>query len=96
MDRHKLWLWNPIAPLSRRGDLPLHRGMLHRLLQWFFHPPDGAPPATLLIRLMAGGVFLWEGVRRRGSARAQEQQESTMPQGTFVAGATLSLRKLRT
>jgi putative oxidoreductase len=62
MDRHKLWLWGPIAPLSRRGDLPLHRGMLHRLLQWFFHPPDGAPPATLLIRLMAGGVFLWEGV----------------------------------
>ena len=64
MDRHTLWLWNPIASLSRRGDLPLHHGMLQRLLQWFFYPPDSAPPATLLIRLMAGGVFLWEGVMK--------------------------------
>ena len=64
MDKHKLWLWDPIAPLSRRGDLPLHHGMLQRLLQWFFYPPDSAPPATLLIRLMAGGVFLWEGVMK--------------------------------
>jgi len=64
MDRHTRWLWNPIAPLSRRGGLPLHGGMLQRLLQWFFHPPDGAPPATLLIRLMAGGVFFWEGVMK--------------------------------
>ena len=64
MDWHKLWLWDPIAPRPRRGGLPLHRGMLQRLLQWFFHPPDAAPPATLLIRLMAGGVFLWEGVMK--------------------------------
>ena len=64
MDRHTRWLWNPIAPLSRRGGLPLHGGMLQRLRQWFFHPPDGAPPATLLIRLMAGGVFFWEGVMK--------------------------------
>ncbi|KQH79378.1 hypothetical protein AO501_14665 [Mycobacterium gordonae] len=28
---------------------------------WLAHPPTGAPAATLLIRLMAGGVFLWEG-----------------------------------
>ena len=64
MDRHRLWPWDPIAPRPRRGGLPLHRGMLQRLLQWFFHPPDAAPPATLLIRLMAGGVFLWEGVMK--------------------------------
>ena len=64
MGRHRLWPWDPIAPRPRRGGLPLHRGMLHGLLQWFFHPPDGAPPATLLIRLMAGGVFLWEGVMK--------------------------------
>jgi hypothetical protein len=54
----------PDPPLSRRGGLPLHRGMLQRLLQWLFHSPDTAPPATLLIRLMAGGVFLWEGVMK--------------------------------
>ena len=64
MDRHRLWPWDPIAPRPCRGGLPLHRGMLHGLLQWFFHPPAAAPPATLLIRLMAGGVFLWEGVMK--------------------------------
>jgi uncharacterized membrane protein YphA (DoxX/SURF4 family) len=36
---------------------------MHRLMQWEFHPPtDAAPPATLLIRLMAGGVFVGEGL----------------------------------
>jgi uncharacterized membrane protein YphA (DoxX/SURF4 family) len=36
---------------------------MNRLMQWFFNPPDdAAPPATLLIRLMAGGVFVWEGL----------------------------------
>jgi len=64
MDWHKLWSWDPIAPLPSCGGLPLHRAMLHRLLQWFFHPLDAAPPATLLIRLMAGGVFFWEGVMK--------------------------------
>jgi putative oxidoreductase len=35
----------------------------HRLRQWVFHPPpDGAPPVILLIRLMAGGVFVGEGL----------------------------------
>jgi uncharacterized membrane protein YphA (DoxX/SURF4 family) len=33
-------------------------GFSSRLLK----PPDSAPKATVLIRLMAGGVFLWEGV----------------------------------
>lgn len=32
-----------------------------KLWHWLAHPPTGAPAATLLIRLMAGGVFLWEG-----------------------------------
>jgi putative oxidoreductase len=29
---------------------------------WFLSPPDTAPTATVLLRLMAGGVFLWEGM----------------------------------
>ncbi len=33
-----------------------------KLWQWLFNPPDNAPAATILIRLMAGGVFFWEGV----------------------------------
>jgi uncharacterized membrane protein YphA (DoxX/SURF4 family) len=32
------------------------------LTHWLLHPPDDAPPATLLIRFMAGSVFFWEGL----------------------------------
>src|SRR6266511_4078818 len=36
---------------------------IHKLMQWVLNPPAGAaPPATLLIRLMAGGVFVGEGL----------------------------------
>ena len=35
---------------------------MKKILAWLSDPPDSAPPATLLVRLMAGGVFLWEGV----------------------------------
>jgi putative oxidoreductase len=36
---------------------------MHRLMQWVVHAPtDAAPPVTLLIRLMAGGVFVGEGL----------------------------------
>jgi putative oxidoreductase len=32
------------------------------LLRFFTHPPTSGPKATLFIRLMAGGVFFWEGI----------------------------------
>ena len=35
---------------------------MKRLIDWFLIPPDSAPRATVLIRLMAGGVFFWEGI----------------------------------
>jgi putative oxidoreductase len=35
---------------------------MKRLIDWFFSPTDSAPRSTLLIRLMAGGVFFWEGI----------------------------------
>ncbi len=35
---------------------------IHKLWHWFLYPPDTAPTATFLLRLMAGGVFLWEGM----------------------------------
>jgi putative oxidoreductase len=35
---------------------------LRRLTHWTFVPPLTAPRATLLVRLMAGGVFLSEGI----------------------------------
>jgi putative oxidoreductase len=33
-----------------------------RLIDWLFFPTDAAPRSTILIRSMAGGVFLWEGI----------------------------------
>jgi putative oxidoreductase len=36
--------------------------MIQRLWSRLLHPPVDAPAATMLIRLMAGGVFLWEGI----------------------------------
>lgn len=35
---------------------------LRRLLDFVFSPPLTAPAATLIMRLMVGGVFLWEGI----------------------------------
>lgn len=37
-------------------------GWARRILRWLWNPPVGNPRATILIRLMAGGVFLWEGI----------------------------------
>jgi putative oxidoreductase len=33
-----------------------------RLEKWLFNPPHDGPTATVLLRLMAGGVFLSEGI----------------------------------
>jgi putative oxidoreductase len=33
-----------------------------RLIDWFFSPADSAPRSAVLIRMMAGGVFFWEGI----------------------------------
>lgn len=35
---------------------------INKLWQWLLNPPSNAPTATILLRLMAGSVFLWEGV----------------------------------
>jgi uncharacterized membrane protein YphA (DoxX/SURF4 family) len=32
------------------------------LLSWFMNPPSGGPRSILILRIMAGGVFLWEGI----------------------------------
>ena len=36
--------------------------MARRLWSWLLHPPLTGPDATVFIRLMAGGVFFWEGI----------------------------------
>ena len=35
---------------------------MYKLMQWIFNPPLDGPKATILLRLMAGGVFFWEGI----------------------------------
>lgn len=35
---------------------------MKKLIEWFGTPPTDGPTATLLLRLMAGGVFFWEGI----------------------------------
>jgi uncharacterized membrane protein YphA (DoxX/SURF4 family) len=32
------------------------------IIEWLLNPPQSAPRSTMLIRMMAGGVFLWEGL----------------------------------
>src|ERR1700683_718723 len=35
---------------------------MKNIFTWLVHPPTEGPTSTLLLRLMAGGVFLWEGI----------------------------------
>jgi hypothetical protein len=35
---------------------------INKLWNWLFNPPLDGPSAIILLRLMAGGVFLWEGI----------------------------------
>jgi putative oxidoreductase len=35
---------------------------MRKLVDWILYPPDSAPRSTILIRLMAGAVFFWEGI----------------------------------
>ena len=32
------------------------------IMQWLIKPPVDGPRSVLLLRLMVGGVFFWEGV----------------------------------
>ncbi|MFZ3213941.1 MAG: DoxX family protein [Terriglobales bacterium] len=35
---------------------------MKNVLTWLVNPPTAGPKSTLVLRLMAGGVFLWEGI----------------------------------
>jgi len=37
---------------------------MNKLFDWFLKPPFDAPAATILLRLMAGSVFFWEGIMK--------------------------------
>ena len=35
---------------------------MNKVFFWLMNPPSDGPKSTLVLRLMAGGVFLWEGI----------------------------------
>ena len=35
---------------------------MNKIVHWLTHPPASGPRSTLFLRLMAGGVFFWEGL----------------------------------
>jgi len=35
---------------------------MKNIIHWLTHPPTNGPRTTLFLRLMAGGVFFWEGL----------------------------------
>jgi hypothetical protein len=35
---------------------------MKKLVQWLTNPPVDGPDSTIILRLIAGGVFLWEGI----------------------------------
>ena len=37
---------------------------MKKVWEWFLVPPVDAPAATIILRLMAGSVFFWEGVMK--------------------------------
>src|SRR5437667_12426531 len=37
---------------------------MNKIFDWFFKPPVDGPAAIILVRLMAGSVFVWEGLMK--------------------------------
>jgi len=35
---------------------------MNKIIAWLMNPPTDGPKSTLLLRVMAGGVFFWEGL----------------------------------
>src|SRR5271163_737416 len=40
----------------------MNKNAIHNVFQWLTKPPVDGPRSTLILRLMAGGVFFWEGI----------------------------------
>jgi len=55
-------LQNP--SLYKQIEIPSGGKAMKKISEWFLVPPLDAPAATILLRVMAGSVFLWEGVMK--------------------------------
>src|SRR6059058_3183834 len=47
---------------TSKKSLGMSVGVIQRVWGWVLHPPMSGPRATMVIRMMAGGVFFWEGI----------------------------------
>jgi len=47
---------------TSKKSLGMSVGVIQKLWTRLLHPPMTGPGATMVIRLMAGGVFFWEGI----------------------------------
>src|SRR5215469_12845865 len=43
-------------------DLNERKNFMKNIWTWLVNPPTDGPASVLFLRLMAGGVFLWEGI----------------------------------
>jgi putative oxidoreductase len=51
------------APRFTHTDSEKEKGeTMKNILHWLNHPPTLGPESTLILRVMAGGVFFWEGI----------------------------------
>jgi putative oxidoreductase len=69
---------------------------MRKLYEWVLHPPVDGPAATLLLRLMVGGVFFWEGLlklvyRNQGVGRfTQLGFPAPVLTANFIAGLEIA------
>jgi putative oxidoreductase len=54
--RDRAQLYRPTTRTKAKGK------NMKSIFSWLNHPPTLGPDSTLLLRVMAGGVFLWEGI----------------------------------
>src|SRR6266404_8543192 len=48
--------------MCNRSDRNERKNRMKNIWTWLVNPSPDGPASTLLLRLMAGGVFLWEGI----------------------------------
>lgn len=58
----KLELRRVVHSFAPESNFLLKSHDMKKLVDWFTHPPVEGPASILILRLMAGGVFLWEGL----------------------------------
>ncbi len=49
-------------PIRTSNTHDIYRKKMKRITTWLLNPPVTGPSNILILRLMAGGVFLWEGI----------------------------------